>query len=137
MRYAFGCLTVRYATFDGRARRLEYWTFCLLNVLLGFAAGNVDAWLSPTRHLSEIGTVSLIYALLMIIPSISVTVRRLHDTDHSGWCYLLGFIPVIGWFWLFVLMLLPGTRGPNDYGDDPISHTTPRQEVLNALGRSA
>ncbi|MEQ9488248.1 MAG: DUF805 domain-containing protein [Alphaproteobacteria bacterium] len=136
MRYAFGCLTVRYAAFDGRARRLEYWTFCLLSVLLGFAAGGVDGWISPARYPTDIGMVSLIYLLLMIIPSISVTVRRLHDTDHSGWCYLLGFIPVIGWLWLFVLMLLPGTHGPNDYGDDPISHTTPRQEVLNALGRT-
>jgi uncharacterized membrane protein YhaH (DUF805 family) len=140
----------RYADFEGRSRRMEFWMFQLLNlalvlVLVGpfffsmFSAGiasagdpageqaALEALFAGGFGLSFIG-VSLygLYALAAFIPSIAVTVRRLHDRDMSGWWYLgavvASFIPLVGFFAsiaLFVLMLLPGTSGSNRFGPDP------------------
>lgn len=142
MGYAFGCLTFRYATFSGRARRMEYWMFCLVVILLslflglflGFGQG--AGAFGPSMSRADVDTVFLVYQLFLFLPSIAVTVRRLHDTNRSGWWWLLSFLPGIGTIWLFVLMVLPGTRGSNDYGDDPIHTAVSRQDVLNALGRA-
>lgn len=136
MGYALGCLTFRYATFSGRARRMEYWMFCLLCIILSIAVGFADGMMNPHSPPTEIGTLSLFFNLLLIIPSIAVTVRRLHDTNRTGWWWFIALIPILGTIWLLVLMAWPGTRGSNDYGDDPIHHTTSRQDVLNALGRT-
>lgn len=62
----------------------------------------------------------LVYLGLFFIPGIAVTVRRLHDQGQSGWMYLLSLIPYVGGLVIFVFMCLPGTRGPNQYGDDPL-----------------
>lgn len=136
MGYALGCLTFRYATFSGRAQRMEYWMFCLLCIILSIAVGFADGMFNPQAPPTEISTLSLFTNLLLIIPSIAVSVRRLHDTNRSGWWWFIALIPILGTIWLLVLMVLPGTRGSNDYGDDPIHHTTSRQDVLNALGRA-
>jgi len=136
MGYALGCLIFRYATFSGRARRLEYWMFCLLYVILAFAAGFADGALRYGHTPTDIGPFYAAFSLLTFIPLIAVTVRRLHDTGRSGSWYFFGFIPVIGWIWLFVLMVLPGMKGENYFGADPIAHKQTRQDVLNALGRT-
>ncbi len=65
------------------------------------------------------GGLMMIFAFGTIVPSIAVTVRRFHDQDMTGWLYLLSFIPYIGWLIVFVFMCIDGTRGPNQYGDDP------------------
>lgn len=128
------CLTAKYATFEGRAARSEYWYFSLfyLLVLLAFGAlgyvlgggsnfrsGNLRAFL-PFLPL-------IIVVLAMMIPTIAVTVRRLHDRDMSGWWYLgfvaLSFIPVVGKLInlaTLVLYALKGTAGPNRFGRDPL-----------------
>ena len=134
----------RYADFSGRSRRMEFWMFSLLNLIVyavlvaisfsGFPwaailAEDADA-LANMPDLSGITIVALvllaIWALAIIIPSIAVTVRRLHDRDMSGWWYLglivLSLIPLVGFIAsiaMLVLMLLPGTAGPNRFGDDP------------------
>ncbi len=130
----------RYAEFTGRSRRMEYWMFALFNVIVivalamvtggaGFLAGLADPEASGVgvgAMFGGLGVIMLIYILAVIVPSIAVTVRRLHDRDMSGWWYLGffvgGLIPYIGFLIslaFLVLMLLPGTTGPNRFGDDP------------------
>jgi len=131
----------RYAEFSGRSRRMEYWSFTLLNViviaLLGLLAGVMGLSFSAlaggdvTGTLFSAGTmlpIALIgiYGLAVIVPSIAVTFRRLHDRDMSGWWYLgfivLSMVPLVGFIAniaLIVIMFLPGTPGPNRFGEDP------------------
>ena len=133
----------RYAEFSGRSRRMEYWMFTLLNVIVvtvllfvvlgaGGAAGLFDPANAddPSAGLSALfggtGLLILLYGLAVLIPSIAVTIRRLHDRDMSGWWYLGaiigGMIPFVGFLIsiaFLVLMALPGTPGPNRFGPDP------------------
>lgn len=60
-----------------------------------------------------------LYSLAVFIPSLAVTVRRLHDTNHSGWMYFVSLIPLIGGIWLLILLCTDGTHGQNQYGPDP------------------
>jgi uncharacterized membrane protein YhaH (DUF805 family) len=132
----------RYADFSGRSRRREYWMFTLLNLLIGcvlfglaVAAGlPLGAMADPGEAaglvsgglMMVLGLLFLVWWLAILIPSIAVSVRRLHDRDMSGWWYLglivASMIPIIGFLFsigLLVLMLLPGTPGPNRFGPDP------------------
>lgn len=131
----------RYADFQGRSRRKEYWMFALLNILvmlvplvLIFSAVPMgEAAMESAIASGGIGVIGWIgfalvgiWALVIFIPSIAVTVRRLHDRDMSGWWYLgaivASFIPVVGFIAniaLLVLMVLPGTAGANRFGPDP------------------
>ena len=134
----------RYADFSGRSRRMEFWMFSLLNAIVygvliaisfsgipwaAIMAEDTEA-LARMPDLSGITIVGLvllgIWMLAILIPSIAVTVRRLHDRDMSGWWYLgiivASMIPVVGFIAsiaMLVLMVLPGTAGPNRFGDDP------------------
>ncbi|XUW99857.1 MAG: DUF805 domain-containing protein [Dehalogenimonas sp.] len=115
----------KYAVFDGRARRKEYWFFVLFNfliavglsivgVLLGVAIGGFDADSFPFIAVTPV----ILYGLAMIIPSIAVTVRRLHDIGFSGWWYLITLVPG-GSVVLFIFALLDTKPGTNQYGPDP------------------
>ena len=103
----------KYAEFNGRARRQEYWMFFLYNIIFGLAAGIVDAILGTYL------VVYTIYSLAVLIPLIAVSVRRLHDTGKSGWLLLIVLIPLIGAIALFVLFLLDSTPEENEYGKNP------------------
>ncbi len=126
----------RYAEFDGRSQRMEYWMFMLFYILVTLfavililaavpwsemeaaeAGQQVDAEPSPLFWVGF--SVAGIFWLASLVPSIAVTVRRFHDQDKSGWLYLLNFIPYIGGLVVLVFMCLEGTRGPNQYGPDP------------------
>lgn len=100
----------RYAKFDGRARRAEYWWFVLANfivaVVLAILSGISDLFL----------LLYFAYAIAMFIPTIAVAIRRLHDTDRSGWWLLITFVPLVGGIILIVLLALDSTRGTNQYG---------------------
>ena len=131
----------RYADFSGRSRRMEYWMYVLgcmiafavvgviFGVVLGAASsgGAVNPDGSPSAGLLGgsmllIGGV-LVLALALLVPTIAVQVRRLHDQNLSGWIVLIGYIPIvnyIGGIVLLVFMCLPGTVGPNKYGPDPL-----------------
>lgn len=132
----------RYAQFSGRSRRKEYWMFLLLNVIvyvvlgaLLFAGGMGEAFLGDDLGAADpefgvLGTIAMLliglWALGTIIPNIALQVRRLHDLGFTGWIYLgvilAGFIPIIGGLiqlGFLVWMAVPGTEGPNQYGDDP------------------
>lgn len=113
------CLKENYCNFEGRAPRSEYWWFALFAVLLGIVTSIIDGILG-TVTANGIGLISSIASLALIIPSIAVAVRRLHDTDRSGWFYLLNFIPIIGWIVLIVFFVQQGTNGRNRFGDDPL-----------------
>ena len=114
----------RYADFQGRSRRMEYWMFVLFTFLifivpwiLMFVLGATGSHPSPLAIIPAL--VLLVAALGLIIPSIAVQVRRFHDQDKSGWLVLLGLIPFVGGLIVLVFMCLEGTQGPNQYGPDP------------------
>jgi uncharacterized membrane protein YhaH (DUF805 family) len=108
----------KYAQFEGRARRKEYWMFVLINFLIAIVLGVVDNALGLVGS-SGIGMLGGLYALAVLVPGIAVGVRRLHDTGRSGWWLLIGFVPLIGAIVLLVFLVGAGNAGPNAHGDDP------------------
>ncbi|MCJ1676986.1 DUF805 domain-containing protein [Streptomyces sp. APSN-46.1] len=103
----------KYATFSGRARRQEYWMYTLFNVGIIIVLAILDAVLSTGPLLVGI------YVLAVFLPSLAVTVRRLHDLGKSGWWYFISLVPFIGGIWLLVLTATAGQQQPNEYGPDP------------------
>ena len=110
----------KYAVFSGRARRAEYWVFFTVNLVIYIGAIFVDSNTGSVNKYLGLGPVSGIYALLVLLPSAAVAVRRLHDTNRSAWWLLLTFIPILGPLALFVIYCLEGTPGDNDYGPAPV-----------------
>lgn len=111
--YYLSAFKDNFANFEGRARRSEYWYFVLFNMLAAIAAMAIDGILGLGF------VVYLIYVLAALIPGLAVAVRRLHDTNRSGWLMLIALIPLIGPILLIVWFATEGTSGPNEYGDDP------------------
>ena len=114
----------KYADFSGRATRSEYWYFYLFNFLMVmvYYIALFAMLVSGSRDSSAVGYLSvmiIIYALVMTIPSLAVTVRRLHDTGHSGWWIFLNLIPVIGSIVLFIWLITDSDPDTNEYGDNP------------------
>jgi len=109
----------KYAVFAGRARRREFWFFTLFNTLIVVALAMIDMFTGTFDEDVGLGLLSGVFAVATIAPSIGVTVRRLHDTDRSGWWYLLGFVPLIGVLVVLVFMCLDGTPGSNRFGPNP------------------
>jgi uncharacterized membrane protein YhaH (DUF805 family) len=103
----------KYVDFAGRARRKEYWFFVLFNIIVSLALAVVDTMIGT------VGLLSALYGLGVLLPSIAVGVRRLHDINRTGWWLLIAFVPFIGVIVLIVFAILPGTAGDNDYGADP------------------
>ncbi len=105
--------------FYGRARRREYWYFFAVSLgitLLLSLIDNVLGWYDPN---SDIGLLSGIFSLLILLPGLSVTIRRLHDTNRTGWWVLLYLVPVIGFFILSIFLILDSNMECNKYGDNP------------------
>lgn len=109
----------RYADFSGRSRRKEYWMFLLGVVIVAIVLGLIEGATGLAGMVGPYGPLSALLLLGIIVPSIAVQVRRFHDQDKSGWFVLIGFIPLIGGIIVLVFMCLEGTKGPNQYGDDP------------------
>jgi len=108
----------KYAVFDGRAGRKEYWYFVLFNVIIGFVLGLIEGLAGITLEIG-FGVLSLIYTLAVLLPSIGVSVRRLHDTGRSGWWLFIGLIPFIGGIIIFIFMVGGSQEGTNQYGPSP------------------
>lgn len=102
-----------YATFTGRARRMEYWMFFLVNFLVSLALAVIEAILGGK------GLLMGLYSLAVFLPSLAVSVRRLHDTNRSGWWLLIALVPLIGGIVLLVFTFRDGQRGDNQYGPNP------------------
>ena len=105
-----------YANFRGRARRKEYWMFTLVNVIIMIASIVVRDMYGRIVFMMDTYTIC---ALIHFIPSLAVTVRRLHDIGKSGWFYLIVLIPLIGPIWLLVLHCTEGQKEDNKWGPDP------------------
>jgi uncharacterized membrane protein YhaH (DUF805 family) len=103
-----------YVGFAGRARRTEYWMFFLFNIAIGIILEIIGLALR-----NEI--LYYLYGLTVLLPALAVAVRRLHDTDRSGWYLLIGLIPLVGAIVLIVFLATEGQRGFNQYGPDPKS----------------
>lgn len=109
----------KYAVFSGRARRKEYWMFVLLYAIAYVAGLVIDVAVGTFDQMASIGVFSGLVTLGLLTPSIAVMVRRLHDTNRSGWWALMLFIPLIGGIAILVFMCLDGTHGDNRFGYDP------------------
>jgi uncharacterized membrane protein YhaH (DUF805 family) len=130
----------RFFDFSGRSARSEYWWFYLLTVVLSIIGTLIDGVVDPESEMS-VGVAGMLLGLVTLVPWLSVSVRRLHDLNKSGWNLLRPFVGLVvfiglgvfgsvgmllgGLFflgtciWLLVLMCLPGTPGPNPYGEHP------------------
>ncbi|WP_294738519.1 DUF805 domain-containing protein [uncultured Flavobacterium sp.] len=118
-----------YANFSGRARRSEYWYFRLCNFLIVLALMLISLLLGQL----QIGLVLyILYAIAILVPSLALTVRRLHDTGKSGWFYFVSLIPLIGPIWILVLFCTEGDNGTNEYGEDPKTDYNEFDEIGNA-----
>ncbi len=108
----------KYLDFTGRAQRAEYWFFVLFSAVASIVLAIVDIMMG-TMIAPGIGMFSTLFALAIFMPSLALSVRRLHDRDQSGWWVLLAFIPLVGAIVLIIFYCLDGTAGPNRFGPDP------------------
>jgi len=109
----------KYADFNGRARRKEYWMFFLFNIIISIALIIVDGILGTSAAPGAMGLFGAIYLLALLIPGIAVAVRRLHDTGRSGWWILIGLVPFVGGIILIVFLVQDSTPGDNQFGRNP------------------
>ena len=139
MEYMFMPLK-RYFDFSGRSRRKEYWMFFILYLICYIVAGILDVQLgfATTTSTSEFGDgtasasfnmqggmLTMIVALVFLIPNLAVAVRRMHDNDKSGWWILVPIYNII------VIWFMEGTRGPNRFGPDPKGGAGDTQQAFN------
>ncbi|MCO1655114.1 DUF805 domain-containing protein [Pseudonocardia humida] len=120
----------RFTDFSGRSRRRELWPFLAVNVVLGAIASAVDAALGFGGYTTVTapgyagftyspGIIAVVVGLVLLVPSLAVEVRRLHDTGRSAWWLLIVLVPLAGVVVLIVFWALEGQRGENAYGPDP------------------
>lgn len=125
------CLS-KYADFSGRAQRSEFWYFVLFNIVVSWALimldstlfGTVETYQGGFSAYTDTPLFSGLFSLAMLLPNLAVAVRRLHDTDRSGWWYLIGLVPLLGFILLIVWFASRGTPGPNRFGPDPLAGGT-------------
>lgn len=115
-----------YVNFSGRARRSEFWYFALFSIIISIAIGLIEGVLGlGTYETNDFGfrvqggIISNLYSLAVFLPGLGVTVRRLQDSNRSGWLVLIGLIPLVGAIVLIVFLATEGTKGTNQYGADP------------------
>jgi len=108
----------KYVVFSGRARRKEFWMFTLFSAIISIVLSVIDRAIG-TDSSTGTGLLGGIYSLLVLLPSLAVTVRRLHDTNRSGAWIFIGLLPIIGWIVLLVFTVQEGTPGENSHGPDP------------------
>jgi uncharacterized membrane protein YhaH (DUF805 family) len=113
----------KYQVFKERARRKEYWMFVLFNIIISLILRLVEDLIGIYPK-EGIGVLEGLYGLVVLIPGIAVSVRRLHDTGRSGWWLLIGIVPIIGVIVLFVFMVQDSQPGENQYGPNPKTAAT-------------
>ncbi len=124
-KYFISVLKNHYFDFNGRARRKEFWMFSLWCFLIALVTAIIDIILGFNGG----GPITALFALAIIIPSLGLTVRRLHDINYSGWWYFISFIPLIGGLILLWFCIKEGDKGPNQYGPDPKAESIPEQQA--------
>jgi uncharacterized membrane protein YhaH (DUF805 family) len=108
-----------YVKFNGRASRPAYWWWFLFAILVAACASIIDA------AIGSFGVISGIAGLALLLPGLSVAIRRLHDTDRTGWWILIGLIPIIGFIVLLVFYLQKSDPGDNRFGPPPAESAAP------------
>jgi uncharacterized membrane protein YhaH (DUF805 family) len=106
-----------YVGFTGRARRKEYWMFCLFYIIIGIAIAVVESVMGLSTAFG--GPISSLYSLALFLPSLGVAVRRLHDTGRSGWWILINIVPILGWLVFLYFMVQDSQSGANKWGANP------------------
>ena len=119
----------KYAVFDGRAHRTEFWLFFLFSFIISFFLGVI------VGLVGSLWFITTLYALAVLIPGLAVSARRLHDTNRSGWWILTGLVPILGWIALLIFYVEDSRPGANQYGPNPkgIQATQPTQAVDERL----
>ena len=108
----------QYVGFSGRARRSEYWWFFLFTVLVSIVTSVLDSIFGTMSEDTNVGVIGTIASLALLLPSIAVAIRRLHDTSRSGWWILIGLIPIVGWI-ILIVFYCQDSHGDNQYGPSP------------------
>lgn len=108
----------QYADFNGRARRQEYWMFTLFNILIMLGLGLIFGGIGYALDAPFVVLLVYLYVFAVLIPSIAVGVRRLHDTGKSGWWYLIAIVPIAS-IVLLVFFCMDSEHGPNQWGPNP------------------
>jgi uncharacterized membrane protein YhaH (DUF805 family) len=109
----------KYAVFDGRARRKEYWMFVLWNIIVSLVLSVILGVIGLVLHMAAVSFLLGVYSLAVLIPGIAVGVRRLHDTGRTGWWLFIGFVPLVGAIVLLVFVVQDSKPGENQYGPNP------------------
>jgi len=113
-----------YANFQGRSSRGAFWWWFLASFIIGLVLGFIDGMIMAgqssysSSSMPPIGILGGLFSLATLIPNIALGIRRLHDTDKSGWWLLIALIPLVGAIVLLVFYATSGTRGPNKFGPD-------------------
>lgn len=108
----------QYVGFSGRARRSEYWWFFLFTILVSMVASVLDSIFGTMSDTTNVGVIGTIASLALLLPSIAVAIRRLHDTSRSGWWILIGLIPIVGWI-ILIVFYCQDSHGDNEHGPSP------------------
>ncbi len=119
-KYFIDIVSKKYMTFEGRARRQEYWFFVLFYAIISIILGFIDGMIGIDLG-GGTGILSLVLGLALLIPSLALGARRLHDIDKSGWWQLIVLVPLVGIIVLIVFFCLKGTDGSNRFGEDPLA----------------
>lgn len=111
----------KYAQFDGRSRRKEYWMFVLISMIIYLVLyiGGLALLMGNNKLGILLMVLCVLYGLAALLPSLAVAVRRLHDTNKKGLWILIALVPFIGGIWLLVLLATDGTQGDNEFGPNP------------------
>ena len=119
MNWFLTVLKEHYADFNGRARRKDYWMFVLWNLIVAIVLGVILGALVAFTGIKALMVVAYLYGLAVLIPSIALGVRRLHDIGKSGLWYLSCLVPVVGSILLLIFFCLDSQPGPNKWGANP------------------
>lgn len=131
MEWYLKCCLQKYAVFSGRARRKEYWMFCLFNLVFLFVFSLISNLIGPSGVKSFILLLSSLYSLVVLIPNLAVSVRRLHDIGRSGKSFFIGLIPIIGGIILLVWFCQEGEQGKNQWGENPKESSETNQNSVS------
>jgi uncharacterized membrane protein YhaH (DUF805 family) len=120
-----------YNVFSGRSRRAEYWYFTLVSTIISLITVVIDKALGTEVHYTiatqpglepivmDYGYINIVYGLFVFLPSLAVSVRRMHDVGKSGWMLFINLIPILGWIYYIVLLCRDSEPGDNQYGPNP------------------
>lgn len=116
------------ADFRGRSTKEEYWTFVLCWGFIVFIISHLLPANSIYIASYKVSAGTLLHTVVLFVLSIAICIRRIHDSNRSGFWWFLAFLPIIGTIWLLIILCSDGTKGPNDYGPEPPSDYGPEQQ---------